>query len=60
MGTLGLVVFIFNTIIRKILYVERKKMFSDNHINEAHKKIDWFLRISFAISSIVFFHYFRS
>lgn len=36
----------FNTIMRKILNVERRKFVSYNHVNEKHKRIDWTIRIS--------------
>jgi uncharacterized membrane protein YoaK (UPF0700 family) len=42
----------FNTIMRKWLKVERKKLFSYNHVNEKHKKIDWTIRI-ITIASIL-------
>ena len=47
--SLVLVLHIFNYTIRKLLGVERKKWFSYNHINERHKKLDWYLRIAFII-----------
>ncbi|MYL72425.1 DUF4181 domain-containing protein [Halobacillus litoralis] len=43
----------FNTIIRRWLKVERKKVFSYNHVNEKHKKIDRIIRIIAAISLIL-------
>ncbi|MED4072150.1 DUF4181 domain-containing protein [Priestia endophytica] len=42
----------FNTIMRKWLKVERKKLFSYNHVNEKHKKMDWTIRI-ITIASIL-------
>ncbi|MCY8235341.1 DUF4181 domain-containing protein [Priestia endophytica] len=44
--------FLFNTIMRKWLKVERKKLFSYNHVNEKHKKMDWTIRI-ITIASIL-------
>ncbi|WP_096200049.1 DUF4181 domain-containing protein [Bacillus sp. FJAT-45350] len=35
----------FNKIMRKWLKVEKEKLFSYNHVNEKHKKIDWTIRI---------------
>lgn len=43
---------VFNAIMRKWLYVEKPKAFSNNHINDKHKKIDWSIRI-FGITLIV-------
>ena len=54
--SLVLVLIIFNYTIRKLLGVDRKKWFSYNHINERHKKLDWYLRIAFII--ILLFSYF--
>ncbi|WP_164667314.1 DUF4181 domain-containing protein [Virgibacillus doumboii] len=52
-ATLLLVFFIFNTIMRKILRVERKKLFSQNHVNESHKKIDRYIWIASILTIIV-------
>ncbi|MYL71580.1 DUF4181 domain-containing protein [Halobacillus litoralis] len=43
----------FNTIIRKWLKVERKRILSYNHVNEKHKRIDWIIRIIAVISLIL-------
>lgn len=43
---------VFNAIMRKWLDVEKPKAFSNNHINDKHKKIDWSIRI-FGITLIV-------
>ncbi|MEC3883054.1 DUF4181 domain-containing protein [Halobacillus sp. HZG1] len=43
----------FNTIIRRWLKVERKKILSYNHVNEKHTRIDWIIRIIAAISLIL-------
>ena len=40
-----LAIFIVNTILRKLLGVKRKSLFSYNFINSFHKKADWFIRI---------------
>jgi len=45
--------FLFSRIVRRILKVEKKKMFSYNHLNEWHKKIDWTIRIVFIVVMIV-------
>ncbi|MEK3980886.1 DUF4181 domain-containing protein [Psychrobacillus sp. FSL K6-2836] len=44
-----LLLFLFNVVMRKWLKVEKKKIFSYNHINEKHKKIDWTIRITFLV-----------
>ncbi|WP_394119888.1 DUF4181 domain-containing protein [Planococcus donghaensis] len=36
--------FLFNGIMKRWLKVERPKMFSHNHVNDKHKKIDWIFR----------------
>lgn len=43
----GLFVFLINKFLRKWLNVEKKKLFSYNHVNDKHKKIDWSIRIIF-------------
>lgn len=48
-----LLIFLFNAIVRKILKVEKKKVFSYNHLNELHKRIDWTIRIAFVVAIIV-------
>lgn len=50
---LWLVMFLFGRIVRRILKVEKKKMFSYNHLNERHKKIDWTIRIVFIVVMFV-------
>jgi Domain of unknown function (DUF4181) len=41
-----LLLFSFNILARKWFKVEKKKLFSYNHVNEKHKKIDWIIRLS--------------
>ncbi|MGE7544359.1 DUF4181 domain-containing protein [Sporosarcina newyorkensis] len=48
-----LLFFSFNAIMRKILKVKKKKLFSDNHMNALHEKIDWTIRIVFIVAIIV-------
>ncbi|HBW38527.1 DUF4181 domain-containing protein [Desulfosporosinus sp. BICA1-9] len=36
----------FNAVMRKLLKVEKKKLFSYNYVNEKHKKIDRTIRIT--------------
>lgn len=40
---------LFNAVMRKWLQVEKKKLFSYNHINEKHKKMDWTIRVVFLV-----------
>ncbi|KHF39347.1 DUF4181 domain-containing protein [Halalkalibacter okhensis] len=40
-----LLLYLFNSIMRKWLKVEKKKFLSYNHVNEQHKKIDWIIRV---------------
>ncbi|MHA6250458.1 DUF4181 domain-containing protein [Oceanobacillus sp. CAU 1775] len=49
LAIVGLLLFTFNFVMRKILKVERPEFFSYNHINDKHKRIDWTIRISFFI-----------
>jgi signal transduction histidine kinase len=49
----GLLIFFFNMVMRKWLKVKKKKLFSYNHLNEKHKKVDWIIRTTFAILIIV-------
>lgn len=48
-GILSLLLFIFDFLMRKYLNLEKGKIFSHNHVNEKHKKIDWIIRISYLI-----------
>lgn len=50
---IGLLIFSFSAIMRKVLKVEKKKPFSHNHLNALHKKIDWTIRIIFIVAMIV-------
>ncbi|CAM3192143.1 DUF4181 domain-containing protein [Filibacter tadaridae] len=50
---LWLVMFLFSVIVRRVLKVEKKKMFSYNHLNERHKRIDWTIRIAIVVAMIV-------
>ncbi|MGN8843386.1 DUF4181 domain-containing protein [Niallia sp. HCP3S3_B10] len=38
---------LFDFIVRKSLKLERRKIFSYNHINKVHVRIDWSIRIAF-------------
>jgi Domain of unknown function (DUF4181) len=49
----ALLIFLFNAGMRKILNVKRKKMFSYNHMNERHKKIDWTIRFTFLFLIVI-------
>nr|WP_255731303.1 DUF4181 domain-containing protein [Solibacillus sp. MA9] len=47
MSIFGLFLFLINKFLRKWLNVKKKKLFSYNHVNDKHKKIDWTIRIIF-------------
>ena len=53
LAIMGLSIFSFNTITRKILKVKKKKAFSYNHLNDLHKKIDWTIRLTFIVAMLV-------
>lgn len=50
---LSLLFFIFNSVMRRWLKVEKRNFFSHNHVNDKHKKIDWTIRITFIAFMIV-------
>lgn len=45
----------FNTIMRKWLKVKKEKLFSYNHVNEKHKKMDWTIRVITIVSILIGF-----
>ncbi|MGF3104436.1 DUF4181 domain-containing protein [Rossellomorea sp. DUT-2] len=49
----ALLIFLFNKGMRKLFNVKKKKIFSYHHLNEKHKKIDWTIRITFALLIVV-------
>lgn len=49
----SLLFIIFNAVMRKWLKVEKKKVFSHNHVNGKHQKMDWTIRIIFIIFLIL-------
>lgn len=51
-GIFAFLLFVFNSLMRKYLKVEKRKIFSYNHVNEKHRKIDWTIRISFVIITL--------
>jgi len=51
----GVLFLITHVLLRKWLKVDRKKIFSYNHINEKHKKIDWTIRIIFITFMLIGF-----
>lgn len=53
LGIYSSLLFIFNTLMRRYLKLEKRKLFSYAHINEKHKKIDWIIRIIFLIAVII-------
>ena len=50
-----LLLFSFNAVMRKLLKVEKKKVFSYNHVNEKHSKVDWTIRITIIVLMIIGF-----
>lgn len=50
---LWLIIFLFDEVMRRLLKVERRKLFSYNHVNSRHKKIDWGFRIAAIIWIVV-------
>ena len=58
--TLSLIIFIFNWIIRKLLNVERLKLFSNNYVNDTHKKYDIRIRVISVIGYMIAAFYFFS
>lgn len=49
----GVVLYLYNSMMRKLLRVEKKKFFSNNHINEKHQKIDWAIRITIVVCMLI-------
>lgn len=45
LGVFSLLLFVFHTVMRKLLKIEKVKFFSNNYLNEEHKKIDWKIRM---------------
>lgn len=45
----GVLLFLFNTVMRRLLKVKKKRFFSYNHLNDKHKIIDWTIRITFIV-----------
>lgn len=52
-GVLFLIITGFSAIMRSVLEVEKPKVFSYNHVNEKHKKIDFGIRIIFTIIILI-------
>lgn len=44
-----LVIYIFDRIMIKVLQIPKKSVLTYDHVNMAHKKVDWILRILFII-----------
>ncbi|WLR58989.1 DUF4181 domain-containing protein [Guptibacillus hwajinpoensis] len=55
MTVAGVALYFINKALRKWLKVEKKQIFSYNHVNEVHKKWDWGIRISFIVLLIISF-----
>ncbi|PFG12205.1 DUF4181 domain-containing protein [Bacillus sp. es.036] len=49
LSTFGLGLYYLKKALRKWLKVEKKSMFSYNHVNDTHRKLDWTIRISFML-----------
>lgn len=49
----SMLLFLFNTAIRKWLGVEKPKAFSHNHVNAKHSKIDWSIRGVFIVLILI-------
>ncbi|GAB3802694.1 DUF4181 domain-containing protein [Virgibacillus kimchii] len=56
-GITLLVVTGFQALMSKWLKVENKKLFSYNHINDKHRKLDWTIRITFLTLLLFGFFY---
>jgi hypothetical protein len=54
----GFFLFFVNKVLRKWLNVERKKIFTYDHVNDKHKKIDWTIRFIFIV--LLFISYFTN
>ncbi|WP_264740103.1 DUF4181 domain-containing protein [Cytobacillus firmus] len=49
----GGLMYFFELGLRKWLKVEKKNLFSNYHINDKHKKVDWAIRISFLVIFLI-------
>ncbi|MUV38736.1 hypothetical protein JNUCC1_02607 [Lentibacillus sp. JNUCC-1] len=45
----GVLLYSFNAIMRRVLKVEKRKLFSLDHVNSLHKKMDWTIRMTFIV-----------
>lgn len=43
----------FERVMRKLLHLKKRKLFSYNYVNSRHKKIDWIIRGIFILAIIV-------
>ncbi|WP_076560676.1 DUF4181 domain-containing protein [Salimicrobium flavidum] len=55
LASIGLLLFLFNVLMRKLLNVEKKSLFSYGHVNDKHTTVDWTIRLGFIITLIVGF-----
>lgn len=53
LAILSLLIFTFNSLMRKYLKVEKRKAFSYNHVNKKHEKIDWIIRIIYIMVILI-------
>lgn len=52
--TIAILLFLsFHEIMSRLLKVEKKKLFSYEHINKRHKSIDWTIRITFLVVIVI-------
>lgn len=49
LGIFFILTYLFSFVMRKWLKVKKPKMFSHNHVNDKHKKIDWIFRGIFIV-----------
>lgn len=55
LGVFLLLLFSFHTVMRKLLKLEKVKFFSNNYLNEKHKKLDWKIRITTIVVLLIGF-----
>ncbi|WP_175989467.1 DUF4181 domain-containing protein [Bacillus sp. Marseille-Q1617] len=53
LSNITIVLFLYNKGIRKLLKVERKKFWSDHHVNDTHKKIDRIINAVFIMLMVI-------
>ena len=48
-----ILIIIINDVVSKLLGVEKKSLFSYQHVNDRHKKIEWVIRITFILFIVI-------